>query len=135
MAQAFHKHIALLHVWLPWLRYRAKRRGEINIPTWFRRTGKLSKSSVARPKILDTSVIIDGRIADICRTGIMEGTIVVPAFVLAELRHIADSADALKRNRGKRGLDILNRMQQEQDIPIKVSIPIMTTYRRSMPSL
>ena len=50
----------------------------------------------------------------------MEGTIVVPAFVLAELRHIADSADALKRNRGRRGLDILNRMQQEQDIPIKV---------------
>lgn len=97
-----------------------KRRGEINIPTWFRRTGRLSKSSIARPKILDTSVIIDGRIADICRTGIMEGTIVVPAFVLAELRHIADSADALKRNRGRRGLDILNRMQQEQDIPIKV---------------
>lgn len=100
-----------------------KRKGEINIPSWFKR-GQKDKSGktsgAARPKILDTSVIIDGRIADICRTGIFEGTIIVPAFVLQELRHIADSADALKRNRGRRGLDILNRMQQELDIPIKV---------------
>lgn len=99
-----------------------KRRGEINMPSWFRRSGKGSKASAAaRPKILDTSVIIDGRIADICQTGMLEGTLIVPAFVLAELRHIADSADALKRNRGRRGLDILNRMQKEQNIPIKVS--------------
>lgn len=70
--------------------------------------------------MLDTSVIIDGRIADICQTGMLEGQIIVPAFVLAELRHIADSADSLKRNRGRRGLDILNRMQKEQNIPIKV---------------
>ena len=100
-----------------------KRKGEINIPSWFKR-GQKDKSGktsgAARPKILDTSVIIDGRIADICRTGIFEGPIIVPAFVLQELRHIADSADALKRNRGRRGLDILNRMQQELDIPIKV---------------
>ncbi len=98
-----------------------KRRGEINPPSWFRRSGKGAKTSAsARPKVLDTSVIIDGRIADICETGILEGTITVPAFVLAELRHIADSADALKRNRGRRGLDILNRMQKEMNIPIKV---------------
>ena len=64
-------------------------------------------------KILDTSVIIDGRIADICQTGFLEGTIVIPQFVLAELQHIADSSDALKRNRGRRGLDILNRIQKE----------------------
>ena len=55
-------------------------------------------------KILDTSVIIDGRIADICQTGFLEGTIVIPQFVLAELQHIADSSDVLKRNRGRRGI-------------------------------
>ncbi len=98
-----------------------KRRGEVNLPSWFRRPGKAGKSgAAARPKLLDTSAIIDGRIADICQTGIIEGQIIVPAFVLAELRHIADSADSLKRNRGRRGLDILNRMQQEQNIHIRV---------------
>lgn len=73
-----------------------------------------------KPKILDTSVIIDGRIADICSTGFLEGTLVIPQFVLGELQHIADSSDALKRNRGRRGLDVLNRIQKE--LPIKVEI-------------
>ena len=63
-------------------------------------------------KILDTSVIIDGRIFDICQTGFIEGTLVIPNFVLEELRHIADSSDGLKRNRGRRGLDILNKIQK-----------------------
>lgn len=71
-------------------------------------------------KILDTSVIIDGRIADISETGFLEGTLVVPSFVLEELRHIADSSDALKRNRGRRGLDILNKMQKQEGILIKI---------------
>lgn len=71
------------------------------------------KSTGACPKVLDTSVIIDGRILDICKTGFIEGQLVVPAFVLKELRHIADSADALKRSRGRRGLDILKEMQRE----------------------
>lgn len=71
-------------------------------------------------KILDTSVIIDGRIADICETGFLEGNLVVSAFVLEELRHIADSSDALKRNRGRRGLDILNRMQKMEGINISI---------------
>ena len=62
-------------------------------------------------KILDTSVIIDGRIADICDTGFMEGTFIIPQFILQELRHIADSSDPLKRGRGRRGLDVLNRIQ------------------------
>lgn len=100
-----------------------KRKGEINTPSWFKRGGRDKSgrtSTAARPKLLDTSVIIDGRIADICRTGIIEGNIIVPAFVLAELRHIADSADSLKRNRGRRGLDILNLMQKELDTQIKV---------------
>lgn len=71
-------------------------------------------------KVLDTSVIIDGRIADICKTGFLEGTLVIPRFVLEELQHIADSSDALKRNRGRRGLDILNKIQKE--LPVKVEI-------------
>lgn len=69
--------------------------------------------SMERCKILDTNVIIDGRIADICRTGFIEGPIYVPGFVLDELQHIADSSDSLKRARGRRGLDILNAMQKE----------------------
>lgn len=71
-------------------------------------------------KILDTSVIIDGRIADICKTGFIEGTIVIPEFVLEELQHIADSSDLLKRNRGRRGLDILNKIQKELDIKVLI---------------
>lgn len=71
-------------------------------------------------KILDTSVIIDGRIADICQTGFLEGTIVIPQFVLEELQHIADSSDALKRNRGRRGLDILNRIRKELEINVEI---------------
>ena len=73
-----------------------------------------------KPKILDTSVIIDGRIADICQTGFIEGTLVIPGFVLEELRHIADSSDSLKRNRGRRGLDILNKIQKELDIEVEI---------------
>lgn len=74
----------------------------------------------AKPKILDTSVIIDGRIADICKTGFIEGPLIIPGFVLEELRHIADSSDTLKRNRGRRGLDILNRIQKELEIPVQI---------------
>lgn len=79
-----------------------------------------SQKSIGQLKILDTSVIIDGRIADICQTGFLEGIIVIPQFVLEELQHIADSSDVLKRNRGRRGLDILNKIQKE--LPIKVEI-------------
>jgi len=77
------------------------------------RDQELSDSSYGlSPKILDTSVIIDGRIADVCKTGFMEGPLVVPGFVLEELRHIADSSDPLKRNRGRRGLDVLDTIQK-----------------------
>ena len=67
----------------------------------------------ACPKILDTSVIIDGRVLEISRTGFLEGDLIVPSFVLDELRHIADSADDLRRARGRRGLDMLRKMQEE----------------------
>ncbi|MGM0548882.1 MAG: PIN/TRAM domain-containing protein [Bacillota bacterium] len=71
-------------------------------------------------KILDTSVIIDGRIFDICKTGFIEGNFIIPEFVLEELQHIADSADDLKRNRGRRGLDILRQMQNDPKIKVKI---------------
>ena len=73
------------------------------------------------PKILDTSVIIDGRIADITQSGFLEGELIVPTFVLEELRHIADSSDDLKRVRGRRGLDILNMMQKELKLNVQIS--------------
>ncbi len=87
---------------------------------------KFSRDKSARPeaksgyKILDTSVIIDGRIADLCDSGFIEGVLLVPVFVLEELRHIADSSDLLKRNRGRRGLDILNRMRKDPAIKIQI---------------
>ena len=71
-------------------------------------------------KILDTSVIIDGRIADIAETGFLDGTIVIPQFVLRELQLVADSADSLKRNRGRRGLDILQRLQKVATLQIQI---------------
>lgn len=74
----------------------------------------------AKLKILDTSVIIDGRIADICETGFLEGKLIIPRYVLEELQHIADSSDVLKRNRGRRGLDILNRIQKELAVNVEI---------------
>ena len=71
-------------------------------------------------KILDTSVIIDGRIADICETGFVEGTLVVPQFVLRELQQVADSSDSLKRNRGRRGLDILAKVQKMANVHVQI---------------
>ncbi len=71
-------------------------------------------------KILDTSVIIDGRIADISETGFLEGVLVIPQFILQELQHIADSPDPIKRNRGRRGLEILHKIQKRVDIQVEI---------------
>lgn len=71
--------------------------------------------------VLDTSVIIDGRVADICQTKFITGRLVIPRFVLKELQQIADSQDALKRNRGRRGLDILNKIQKTNSIDVKIA--------------
>ena len=71
--------------------------------------------------LLDTSVVIDGRIADIALTGFVERTLLVPRFILNELQYIADSSDALRRKRGRRGLDILNKLQQESVVPIRIT--------------
>jgi uncharacterized protein YacL len=70
--------------------------------------------------VVDTSVLIDGRIAEIVESGFIYGTLVIPRFVLEELQHIADSSDTLRRNRGRRGLDILNRMQRDQRTPVEI---------------
>ena len=74
-----------------------------------------------RYRILDTSVIIDGRIADICETGFLDGTLVIPQFVLKELQLVADSSDSLKRNRGRRGLDILQKIQKMAGVDVMIS--------------
>jgi uncharacterized protein YacL len=76
---------------------------------------------LARSVLLDTSVIIDGRIADIAATGFLPGQMLVPSFVLNELQHIADSADGLRRQRGRRGLDILNRLQKDPGVPFHIT--------------
>jgi uncharacterized protein YacL len=86
--------------------------------------GQASESAApsgGRSVLLDTSVIIDGRIADIARTGFIAGPMLVPSFVLNELQHIADSADPLRRQRGRRGLDILNRLQKDSNIPLRIT--------------
>ena len=78
------------------------------------------KASKKQFRILDTSVIIDGRIADIAETGFLDGTIVIPQFVLRELQLVADSADSMKRNRGRRGLDILQRLQKMAHLQVQI---------------
>lgn len=71
-------------------------------------------------KLIDTSTIIDGRIADICETGFMQGTFVIPQFVLYEMQHIADHQDPVKRTRGRRGLDVLHRLQKQTFVRVKI---------------
>ena len=71
-------------------------------------------------RILDTSVIIDGRIANICRTGFIQGTLILPRFVLRELQYIADSADTLRRNKGRRGMEVLNDLQANPDLQVEI---------------
>lgn len=91
-----------------------RKASEVYAPTFLEPTKPVSKS----PILLDTSVIIDGRIADIVETGFIDGNIVVPKFILEELQYIADSADDMRRSRGRRGLDILKRLQQFNNLRI-----------------
>lgn len=93
---------------------------------WHLFTRRSSGDAIGEPDrtveyLVDTSAIIDGRIADVSKAGFLHGTLVIPRFVLAELQHIADSADALRRNRGKRGLDMLKRLQIDAVTPIRIS--------------
>jgi len=89
----------------------------------FRRGGQdaVAAASAAQPQIVvDTSVLIDGRVADIAASGFLYGTLIVPRFVLMELQHIADSSDAMRRNRGRRGLEILARIQKDPATPVEI---------------
>ncbi len=79
-----------------------------------------SRAEESYLKIIDTSVIIDGRIVDVCEAGFIEGTFIIPQFILHELQHIADSSDALRRARGRRGLDILHKIQKLSNITVKI---------------
>lgn len=100
----------------------------IGLSIGVRRGDSLSLSSVAKAEasvtadlsILDTSVIIDGRIADIAETGFLDGTLAIPQFVLRELQLVADSADSMKRQRGRRGLDVLQRLQKMPELHVKI---------------
>jgi len=114
--------------------YIGARVGTTRIDEWrkvfnFRRREKAPQPDItdAQPdqnyhhyKILDTNILIDGRIYDLVKTGFLEGTLLVPNFVLYELQYIADSADSIKRVRGRRGLDILNKLQSENIIPVEM---------------
>ena len=98
-----------------------RRRQDMNFFSFGKRNRERERNLQASPKILDTSVIIDGRIFDLCKCGFIEGNLVIPEFVLAELRHIADSADSLKRARGRRGLDMLAKIQKELNLSLTIS--------------
>ena len=109
-------------------RYRDLREfaGNIRLPRADHKTAAvavavLEESEDTNVILLDTSVIIDGRILDIGRTGFIRHTLLVPNFVLRELQHIADSADSLRRNRGRRGLDILSMLQNESPVPVRIT--------------
>ncbi len=100
--------------------------GYVGVATTLRRRDAMSPrprssaAGAAAPKLLDTSVIIDGRLAEVCTTGFLEGRLLVPRFVLAELGRVADAADPLKRNRGKRGFDVLQRLQTDPRVVVEV---------------
>ena len=79
------------------------------------------ESQPGRTILLDTSVIIDGRIADVARTGFLMGSLLIPRFVLNELQYIADSPDNLRRQRGRRGMEVLSQLQKETSLPVKIS--------------
>lgn len=101
------------------------RYGEIMGTFYLRSQAKSQNSNLPAQNgngvLLDTSVIIDGRVSDISKTGFISGPIMVPQFVLNELQHVADSADSTRRNRGRRGLEILNKLQKESRVPVQVT--------------
>jgi uncharacterized protein YacL len=100
------------------LRIGFKKGEEIHLAGWKFFSKNVPQSG--NSKILDTSVIIDGRIADITETGFIEGALIIPQFVLNELQHIADSSDSIKRTRGKRGLEVLHHIQKQANVDVRI---------------
>ncbi|HEY8463744.1 MAG TPA: PIN domain-containing protein [Bacillota bacterium] len=113
--------LLLLTTWVSWFIVAAKSK-ELSVlfTGWARPANTKPQVRDSQLKILDTSAIIDGRIADLSKTGFLEGILVIPGFVLSELQKIADSADPLRRNRGRRGLDLLNQMQKESGVTLRI---------------
>lgn len=97
-----------------------RRRGAGKPRTLRRKYARVVEHAATRPKMLDASVIIDGRVMDIARTGFLEGDLVIPCFVVEELRRLAESSDAARRARGKRGLDLIARMQRSELLTIRM---------------
>ena len=100
------------------LRIGLKKGEEVHLSGWKVFSKGLPRGENA--KILDTSVIIDGRISDIVETGFVEGPLLIPQFILSELQHIADSSDSIKRTRGKRGLEVLRHIQKQVDVDVRI---------------
>lgn len=116
LATAINIIVYAIMAYLGW-RVAYRHRADVQWPPQFRRT-KAESSSCA--KIVDTCAIIDGRILDVAATGFLEGPLVVPSFVIDELRHIADSSDTMRRNRGRSGLDILKKLQKDSGLEVKI---------------
>jgi uncharacterized protein YacL len=100
------------------LRIGLRKGEEFYLPGWKPRSKNLPQDE--NMKILDTSVIIDGRVADITETGFIEGPLLIPQFILGELQHIADSSDPVKRTRGKRGLEVLHHIQKQVNVDVRI---------------
>ncbi len=104
-------------------------RGTLSFLGIGRKTPVVERTEIDSQLLLDTSVIIDGRISDICKTGFVRSTIMVPNFVLLELQHIADSSDPLRRNRGRRGMDVLKILQEDCPVPVRFTDMDVTQVR------
>jgi len=100
------------------LRIGLRKGEEFYLPGWKPKSKNLPRDE--NMKILDTSVIIDGRVADITETGFIEGPLLIPQFILGELQHIADSSDPIKRTRGKRGLEVLHHIQKQVNVDVRI---------------
>ena len=108
------------------------RQGDLRSALRFLRVSRSSKQAENGEEsvlLLDTSVIIDGRVSDICKSGFIRSTLMVPNFVLLELQHIADSSDPLRRNRGRRGMDVLKFLQEESPVPVRITDMDVTDVR------
>jgi uncharacterized protein YacL len=104
-------------------------RGTLSFLSIGGKTAPVERTQIDSQLLLDTSVIIDGRISDICKTGFIRSTIMVPNFVLLELQHIADSSDPLRRNRGRRGMDVLKILQEDCPVPVRFTDMDVTQVR------
>jgi uncharacterized protein YacL len=113
--------VFIICVWLGW-KTGTRRAFDVfrAFPTRVRKEDTIVKSQGNNYKVLDTSAIIDGRIYDVCLSKFLEGPLIVPTFVIEELQHIADSSDTLRRNKGRRGLELLSKMQKHPAIKIDI---------------